>query len=231
MTALKRLTVSYNELTRLDDVSHMVRSRSNQSEFLYQFCCGLAKFFDPKKKTKLQNYSSKESDMYLISPYSITLKSNIDAMRIKEMTSNSRSSFSWLLDKFSLRYHRKCIENGIESLHADIRILMVFLKIFLSYTMNCTMFPPHPLYFESTSVLSNCALTPPLTQPHSTLTCYQLIVVGLGDIFPYFNGFSLCCCHRWGPRNNSLFLFCRYFWSILTSVLTKLQPWMDWRSV
>ena len=130
MTALKRLTVSYNELTRLDDVSHMVRLRSNQSEFLYQFCCGLAKFFDPKKKTKLQNYSSKESDMYLISPYSITLKSNIDAMRIKEMTSNSRSSFSWLLDKFSLRYHRKCIENGIESLHADIRILMVFLKFF-----------------------------------------------------------------------------------------------------
>ena len=49
MTALKRLTVSYNELTRLDDVSHMVRLRSNQSEFLYQFCCGLTKFFDPKK--------------------------------------------------------------------------------------------------------------------------------------------------------------------------------------
>ena len=50
MTALKRLTVSYNELTRLDDVSHMVRLRSNQSEFLYQFCYGLAKFFDPIKR-------------------------------------------------------------------------------------------------------------------------------------------------------------------------------------
>ena len=168
MTALKRLTVSYNELTRLDDVSHMVRLRSNQSEFLYQFCCGLAKFFDPKKKTKLQNYSSKESDMYLISPYSIILKSNIDAMRIKEMTSNSRSSFTWLLDKFSLRYHRKCIENGIESLHADIRILMVFLKIFLSYTMNCTMFPPTHLILNQRQYWATAHLPLPLpnhTQP------------------------------------------------------------------
>ena len=148
---------------------------------------GLQSFLTQKKKPKLQNYSSKESDMYLISPYSITLKSNINAMWTKEMTANSRSPFSWLLDKFSLRYHRKCIENGIESLHADIRILMVFLKFF--FVVYCELYnvSPHPPYFESTSVLSNCALTPPLTQPHSTLTCYQLIVVGLGDIFPNFS--------------------------------------------
>ena len=144
---------------------------------------GLQSFLT-QKKTKLQNYSNKESDMYLISPYSITLKSNINAMR---MTANSRSSFSWLLDKFSLRYHRKCIENGIENLHADIRILMVFLKFFFVVYYELYNVSPHPPYFESTSVLSNCALTPPLTQPHSTLTCYQLIVVGLGDIFPYFS--------------------------------------------
>ena len=42
---------------------------------------GLQSFLT-QKKTKLQNYSNKESDMYLISPYSITIKSNINAMRI-----------------------------------------------------------------------------------------------------------------------------------------------------
>ena len=35
MTALKRLTVSFNELTRLDDISHMVRSTDlSQSAFV-----------------------------------------------------------------------------------------------------------------------------------------------------------------------------------------------------
>ena len=40
-----------------------------------------------------------ESDKHLISPYNITPESNIKVMRIKEMTTNWRTS--WLLNKFS----------------------------------------------------------------------------------------------------------------------------------
>ena len=48
----------------------------------------------------LFNHLTPKSDLHLISPYSVTTKSNIDVMRIKEMITNWRNS--WLLDKFSL---------------------------------------------------------------------------------------------------------------------------------
>ena len=48
-------------------------------------------FFNPLTPKRVQ---------HLISPYNITLESNMKVMRIKEMITNKRSS--WLLNKFSL---------------------------------------------------------------------------------------------------------------------------------
>ena len=59
------------------------------------------------------------ADQHLI-PYNITPESHFRVMRIKEMITNCR--FFWLLNKFSLSAHKKCIENRMENMHTDVRV-------------------------------------------------------------------------------------------------------------
>ena len=55
---------------------------------------------DAPKYTLYFNTFTPKCDQHLISPHEITPKSNIKVTRIKEMITNSRSS--WLWDTFSL---------------------------------------------------------------------------------------------------------------------------------
>ena len=61
-----------------------------------------------------------KSNKHLISPYNITPESLIKVMRIKEMIMNKRSF--WSINKFSLSAPKKCIENSMENMHADLRV-------------------------------------------------------------------------------------------------------------
>ena len=59
------------------------------------------------------------SDKHLISPSSITPESNIKFMRIKGNGCKITKPFEYQANS-PCKYHRKCIENGVENLKADV---------------------------------------------------------------------------------------------------------------
>ena len=75
-----------------------------------------------------------ESDWHLISPYNISPESNIKIMRIREMINNQRTLDCETNSPF--QNLKKCMENSMENMHTDVRVLRVNLFVFV-FSISC----------------------------------------------------------------------------------------------
>ena len=105
-------------------------------------------------------------------------------MRIEEMITNKSSS--WLLNKFSLSAFWKCIENSMENMHTDFRVLRANREKFSfdRCALKVMLLPLQIIHPFKTQDLKNHILFDkhPL-MPHKIPHCCPVLITNLNNAF------------------------------------------------